>query len=68
MLLNALIGYQVPFTLLNPWDQLNKFLSKIIFQEYHMKMLELIQTVKDKTELSKQEAIDVAKLFILSLT
>jgi len=33
-----------------------------------MNKLKLIQTVKDKTELSKQEAIDVAKLFIPSLT
>jgi len=33
-----------------------------------MNKLELIQTVKDRTELSKQEAIDVVKLFFDSLT
>jgi len=33
-----------------------------------MNELELIQAVKDRTKLSKQEAIDVAKLFILSLS
>lgn len=33
-----------------------------------MNKLELIQVVKDKTGLSKQEAIDVVKLFFDSLT
>ena len=33
-----------------------------------MNKFELIQTVKDRTELSKQEAIDVVKLFFNSLT
>ena len=33
-----------------------------------MNKLELIQTVKDRTGLSKQESIDVVKLFFDSLT
>ncbi|WP_035242047.1 HU family DNA-binding protein [Desulfobacter vibrioformis] len=33
-----------------------------------MNKLELIQTVKDKTGLSKQEAIDLVRLFFDSLT
>ena len=33
-----------------------------------MNKLELIQALKDRTKLSKQEAIDVAKLFIPSVT
>ena len=38
------------------------------YQEQLMNKLELIQTLKDKTGLSKQEAIDVVKLFFDSLT